>query len=175
MSFIRLSDGSKFDPFSHDLAMKAPPKRAVFIHALANISRYTGHTKRPLSVLEHSYRLARNKQVRLRGLSRAALLHDFNEAVTNDLPRPFKAALPEFCIMEESIQRLIFAHWNEPWENMALLEEFDHQICIDEMTQLYPCKIEPWDEPLGVHFPPKVDMNALKLKFRVLCDKNGIR
>ena len=123
-----------------------------FIRPLCFLNRYTGHTKRPLSVAEHSYKLSTAYEVVDMGLARAALLHDFNEALTNDLPFPFKTALPEYCAFEERVQRHIFKVFNEPWENMERLKIYDRRICQDEMMQLFD---EPRDigmASLGIRF-----------------------
>jgi len=123
------------------------------IRPLCFINRYGGDTIRPLSVAEHSFKLSKAKEVEEAGLVRAALLHDKSEAVMGcDLKRPVKERCPEFQDIEERIQRHIFRLWNEPWENMERLYEFDLRICEDESTQLR------WDhpgygyKPLGVQF-----------------------
>lgn len=155
MSKITLSNGVAFDIFSH--ASPLPP-RWVFTRSLSMINRYTGHTTRPYSVGEHSVRLADSQPVRKAGLARAAALHDFSEALLNDIVYPLKPKFPLYEEIEDALQRRIFAHWNEPWENMEKLAEFDRRICVDEMAALFFHPIEPWMEPLGVKIPDR-DIN----------------
>lgn len=150
MTSILVTTGQLVDPF-HIENVHLTAK--MFIKPLCMLNRYTGHTIRPLPVAEHTYKLSKSKAVVAARLERAALLHDFNEALTNDLPRPFKQALPDYVAFEERVQRYIFAWYNEPWENMEALKEFDFRICQDEMQQLFD---EPFDlgvEPLDVSYP----------------------
>ena len=61
-------------------------------HALSNICRFGGHTRRFYSVAEHSVRMA-DELWAGRGtgmLSLAALLHDAPEAYLGDIPAPLK-------------------------------------------------------------------------------------
>lgn len=57
-------------------------------HALANICRYTGHTRQHYSVAEHSVRMAKSKELEGDPLKR--LLHDSAEAYFGDIASPFK-------------------------------------------------------------------------------------
>lgn len=146
-SEIRLHNGRMIDPFNIE---QYEFDAQDFIHPLALLNRYTGHTKKPYSVAEHTVRLANSPQVRKAKLCRAAVLHDFNEGLTNDLPHPFKQKLPEFVAFEERVQRHIFNCFDEPWENMEALKEFDRRICQDEMQQILLYPLDIGLEPLGV-------------------------
>lgn len=167
MGAILLRNGQRFDPFGDD---PLPPVW-VFTRALCMISRYTGHTLRPYTVGEHSFRLAEAKQVKEAGLSRAAVLHDFSEAIFNDMASPVKREMPEYSAAETRLQRRIFTHWNEPWENMNRLMEFDHRICLDEMLSLFD-GVTPWCEPLGV-FVPQTEFHWKEVHFGLehLCNE----
>lgn len=149
MTSILITTGRLVDPFNiQNYTFTAKD----FIRPLCLLNRYTGHTVRPIPVAEHSYKLSIAPEVVAAELERAALLHDFNEALTNDLPYPFKAALPDYQSFEEQVQRHIFKVFNEPWENMEKLKPFDRRICQDEMMALFS---EPFDlglEPLGVEY-----------------------
>jgi uncharacterized protein len=170
-AMIRISTGELVDPFN----INVMPKREVFVRSLAMLNRYTGHTSRPYSVAEHTCHLAGCPAVKNAGLSRAALLHDFNEALTNDLPHPLKKALPDYEQFEEYVQKRIFAHFNEPWENMEKLVEFDRRICVDEMSQLFNPPVEPWMEPLQVSFDYfESPWSYWSLRLNQLCANEGI-
>lgn len=65
--------------------------------ALSRLPRFGGHTRRPWSVADHSlfcYRLALDVRTMLPALALrmrlAVLMHDWHEALTGDMPTPFK-------------------------------------------------------------------------------------
>lgn len=74
-------------------------------HALAQINRFTGHTKRPYSVAEHSllvWSIAANEGASPMA-QLAALLHDAHEAFTGDVASPVKWAIGEpWEVLEQS-------------------------------------------------------------------------
>ncbi len=116
------------------------------------LNRYGGHTFRPLSVLEHTYKLSLAPAVQDANLERAALAHDCSEGLMVDLPRPIKNELPDYVTLEERIQRHLFNQWGIPWSEMEELAQFDSRICQDETTQLRPNHGGYGMEPLGVSF-----------------------
>ncbi len=79
---------------------------AEITHALSLINRFTGHTKRPYSVAEHSLLVA--ELAELDGASPvvqlAALMHDAHEAYTGDVSSPVKWAIGEPWDAFESTQ-----------------------------------------------------------------------
>lgn len=172
MTTIMLRDGSLFDPFDPESLL---PSVHVFCHSLSMLNRYTGHTNRPYSVAEHVVHLATSPEVREAGLVRAALLHDFGEAVTNDIPRPFKQALPEYCAFEDQIQRRIFTHFDEPWENMTALHTLDFRICVNEMNQLFKNPPDFGVPPLDVNINgAEYSWTYWRDRLRFLCYQHGI-
>lgn len=87
-------------------------------HALGNICRFTGHTSRFYSVLEHSINVALVAEYLLAQAppcddfreffivtKLAALLHDASEAYLNDVVRPLKV-LPEYAFYRDTEERL---------------------------------------------------------------------
>ena len=89
------------------------------IRPLAKLCRYSGQTKDHYSVAEHTVHLVNAVPHHLK---RAVALHDLNEGLTNDLPRPFKQRLPDYVGFEEAVQQTIFKQFDEPWENMAAIK-----------------------------------------------------
>jgi len=144
MTSILLSSGRRVDPFNLEGVVFSIEE---LIKPLAKICRYTGNTKGHFSVAEHEVHLINKVPA---GLKRAAALHDLNEGVTNDLAHPYKARLTDFVEFEVAVQKHIFRQFNEPWENMTLLHQYDRRICADEMLQVFE---EPYVlegvEPLG--------------------------
>lgn len=144
MTRILLSSMKLVDPFHLD---ETPLTIPELIHPLCLLNRYTGQTIAPYSVAEHTYHLM---SVVPEKLKRAAALHDLNEGLTNDIPRPLKARLPEFCMFEEQVQRQIFRWFGEPWDNMEALADYDNRICVDEMSQIFERPYERFGEPVGI-------------------------
>ncbi len=78
-------------------------------HALANLCRFTGHTKYPYSVAAHSvytcdvepgeFINAYGSQIR-GALKQHCLLHDATEAYLGDVASPLKRLLPEYKAIE---------------------------------------------------------------------------
>jgi hypothetical protein len=83
-------------------------------HALACQNRFTGHLRYPVSVAEHSLRVA---ALVPEGLKLEALLHDASEAYLSDIARPLKQA-PVFGATykryESVLERAIAVRFNLP-------------------------------------------------------------
>jgi 5'-deoxynucleotidase YfbR-like HD superfamily hydrolase len=99
--YMQTFSGDKFYPF--DLT-KFVLNFDDIAHALSNICRYAGHTKRFYSVAEHCVVMAEL----FPDEAKAALLHDAAEAYFGDLPRPIKQMFPQFREMEHTLLSLIF-------------------------------------------------------------------
>lgn len=170
-SVIRLSNGVLIDPFRLSMARLS---RSVFTRSLSMLPRYTGHTEYPYTVGQHSLSLAASREVKAAGLCRAALLHDFSEALFNDLASPVKRQLPEYMEAETKAQKTIFEWWGEPWVNMTRLHEFDTRICVNEMRVLFNRPTEHWAEPLQAHVYPETQWRVVYDLFEAACDEQGI-
>ena len=81
---------------THSGAMVSPwrgvPTLEDIALSLSRLPRFAGHTRRPWSVLQHSFVVERmaqldgeSSQVRL-----VALMHDWHESITGDVPSPMK-------------------------------------------------------------------------------------
>lgn len=110
---IQTFTGIFFDPLNPDPSLIRIEDIA---HALSMQCRFSGHTRRHLSVAEHSMRVARlcPEECRLEGL-----LHDAAEAYLVDLPRPVKHSelmrhhrLLDFRIEQAVAERFGLVH---PW------------------------------------------------------------
>jgi len=87
-------------------------------HSLANQCRFNGHTKIFYSVAEHSVlcyhylndlRNENDKKVKLSAKTLMyALMHDAAEAITSDIPKPFKQMFPEIEQKEKEYLAAIF-------------------------------------------------------------------
>ena len=110
MSYITTYTGKHFDPTAPDMTLIDVRDIA---HALSLTCRGNGHVKTFFSVGQHCINCAREAE--LRGYSKrvilACLLHDASEAYMSDVPRPFKAALPEYVQAEEQLLEKIYEHF----------------------------------------------------------------
>lgn len=118
MSYITTFTGKHFDPVNPDMSQVDIIDIA---HALAMICRGNGHVQTFFSVGQHCINAAREAVAR--GYSKrvvlACLLHDAGEAYMSDVPRPLKAAMPEYVQIENRLLDLIY----EKFLGSALTEE----------------------------------------------------
>ena len=95
-------------------------------HALAMLCRANGHFKTFYSVCQHSINCMR--EAAARGYSNkvqlGCLLHDASEAYLSDVTRPVKAELPQYKLIEEPLQEVI---WNK-WLDAPLTEQEYKQV-----------------------------------------------
>lgn len=101
-------------------------------HALSNLCRYNGHTRKFYSVAEHSVTLVSfaSDVVDNEQLERYLLLHDASEAYLSDLPRPLKK-LPEFAFyreVEARLQAKIYRRFGLDPVEPAMVRELDTRI-----------------------------------------------
>lgn len=73
-------------------------------HSLSNICRFTGATYKHYSVAQHSVfcSVVINTEFAMEGL-----MHDAAEAYLNDLAKPLKLLLPEYCKIEDNFMQVI--------------------------------------------------------------------
>lgn len=75
-------------------------------HSLSFQCRGNGHLKNFYSVAQHCI------FVGILSNSLEGLLHDASEAYTGDIPTPLKKTIPEFKILENKIQKVIYKKYN---------------------------------------------------------------
>lgn len=107
-------------------------------HALSQINRYTGHTRRPISVAEHCVICARNISP---PYELEALLHDAAEAYLGDLSRPVKKWLgrftPEWDCMEEENHRAVAERFQLVYPWPEAVREADNRALTTEVRDLH--------------------------------------
>ena len=117
-------------------------------HALSLLCRGNGHVKQFFSVGQHCLHCAREALARGLGsrMALACLLHDASEAYLSDVPRPFKASLPQYKALEEELLALIYEKFLgiplTPEEKKALKQ-------IDDDMLYYDLKVLLHDAPEG--------------------------
>lgn len=141
-----------------------PIEPTSFIHALGGILRYNGATPVPISVARHSVMLARETPLALR---RAALLHDWAEAIYGDIVTHLKDMMPQFRELEDALLKRIFRHHGVPFTDLTDLKEYDTRIRANEM--LY-CWGDLGDYEIGEPLPFDIS-HYLTLQYHPLTDR----
>lgn len=135
---IAIGDGDFFDflaPQDHNYDIK------LIAHALSNICRYNGHSKRFYSVAEHSVLVSMCVPADLR---LCALLHDASEAYVGDVTSPLKKLLPDYVVIEDRIQECIANEYNLPWPFPADIHIADKRVYKAELSQITNSKDALW-------------------------------
>lgn len=116
-------------------------------HALANTCRFGGHVREFYSVAQHSVLACQLMPLSLR---LDALFHDASEAILVDMPTPVKALLPEYRVLENTIQCAIATHFGARHPKPHQVEMADRTLLATERRDLMPaCSIE-WEILRGV-------------------------
>lgn len=104
-------------------------------HALSLLNRFTGHTRFPYSVAQHSVIVSKlvDQRYALWGL-----LHDASEAYIGDVSTPLKMILPNYRELEEQIQRTIITKFGLKWPMPHEVKEADLQALVAEKRDIVP-------------------------------------
>lgn len=109
-------------------------------HALANITRFNGHTAVPYTVAEHSLRCS--ALLKAWGYTPASqlagLLHDATEAYIGDVATPLKQLLPEFKAIEKNLEKVIEKKFNIIINARPEVHYADIQLLASERKYLMP-------------------------------------
>lgn len=144
MSWILTSQAHAFDPLHPD-----PQRIDLFdiAHALSNLCRFTGHTREFYSVAQHSVLVAEIVPAEHR---LTALLHDATEAYLCDVATPVKAALINYCEIEERLWRSVAARFDLPQAIPRCVKQADLVALATERRDLMPHHPGPWECLAGV-------------------------
>ena len=123
-------------------------------HALSQLCRWTGHSKRFYSVAEHSFRVS----VECPKHPLRALLHDASEAYIADISRPLKVLIgPLYRPIEERIENAIYARFGLKEATVAEMEEvkrIDNVVLATEARDLMGFSEEWMPKPLTKTIQP---------------------
>ena len=140
-------------------------------HALSQICRYNGHTKRFYSVAEHCVYLAEWTLQSGRGKYAAlnALHHDDAEAYIGDITRPLKRSL-KIKAIEENIEEVIARKFGLMCPMPNWIKDADTWIIADERRHFLNKSSNEWftDKFVGLGITPWEDSCPLKAKNRWL-------
>lgn len=130
-------------------------------HHLAQINRWTGACRRPMSVAEHSILVVeimrRELGVTHPGALLAGLMHDAHEAYTNDMTSPMKSVIGAAWSIEESriaagvTRRFGLTPW--AWTYGEHIKAADKRAANSERAQLLPASTHP--APMDQVDPPQ--------------------
>jgi 5'-deoxynucleotidase YfbR-like HD superfamily hydrolase len=105
-------------------------------HALSLISRFTGHSKCPYSVAQHSVMVSR---LTLPENALWGLLHDASEAYLGDVATPLKNLLPGYRELEERVQQTIARVFRLSWPMPPDVKQADLRALMAEKRDLISC------------------------------------
>jgi len=129
-------------------------------HALSMINRFTGHTKFPYSVAQHSVYAYQRAKLYSR---REALLHDAPEAYLNDISRPLKKSLPDYRRIEAGVGFVCSVAFSCSFPMSDEVRLIDNKLLVTEAPQLIPAS-EPWyQEP---HWPTPYELEIEEWPWR---------
>ena len=149
---IQTRHGNQFDPKTSKISHIDINDIA---HALSNICRYTGHTRRFYSVAEHSvltYRLAAFHWPNDLEVQWACLLHDATEAYIGDISTPLKQLLPNFNEIEKILAESIADEFNikTTRDIQRKVKQVDKEALATEAKVLFS-KVDDWKALEGVN------------------------
>ena len=140
MSEITTYTGKLFDPTNPNID---GIDIVDIAHALSLLCRGNGHVKHFYSVGQHSISCYREAKARnySKKVQLACLFHDGSEAYLSDITRPVKPKLPEYLIIEDKLQNIIWQKFiKEPLSEKDLKQVFaiDDDILSYEFEHLMP-------------------------------------
>ena len=117
-------------------------------HALGQLCRFNGHTKKFYSVAQHlvlcSYLVPQEHAL-------AALLHDAHEAFVGDVVTPLKALLPEFKKLEDRIEEVVLSKFGLPFPLDPCVKKADLKMLCTEKRDLVSSNASgSWDILIGI-------------------------
>lgn len=150
--WIETFSGRRFYPLD-------PREEEIYIediaHALALANRFSGHTRVPYSVAEHSVRVSFAVEIHAercnhpepRRVAKWGLIHDSPEAYLNDIPRPLKRtdAFAPYRNLEKNLLRKIARRFGLEGDMPQLVKDADEILLATEARDLMtPGALERW-------------------------------
>lgn len=135
---IATASGAYFDFLSPETSVIDP---ADIGHALAQMCRYTGHTRDFYSIAQHcvlaSYIVPEEDAF-------AALMHDAHEAYVGDMSSPLKQLCPDYRAIEKRVEAAVAARFGltTPWP--ASVKQADLVMLMTEKRDLTSARDHEW-------------------------------
>jgi hypothetical protein len=135
-------------------------------HALSNQGRFSGHTRRFLSVAEHSVNVSLHVPP---ADAAVGLMHDATEAYMGDMVQPLKQMIPRFREIEDAVWIVIADHFGLPHELPQSVKDADVAALMTERRDLmappptpWSREVEPWPEPVEAWSPPEAYQHFMR-------------
>lgn len=169
-SWMQTYTGIAFRPWAdHEEMVDLIDPRDI-AHALSQVCRYGGHTRRFYSVAEHGVLISRAVPEEDRPWG---LMHDAAEAYLGDMVRPVKIGLQEYRDLEGRVLLAIASRFGlNMFGYPQTVKDADNRILLDERVELLTPPPQSWDtsiedlEPLGCEvlgwYPPVAELEFLQ-------------
>lgn len=160
MSFIQLCNGEK-----HTFLESFVPDIRAIAFSLSHINRYTGHAGQ-YSVAHHSILVANELPDNLK---LAGLLHDATESYINDLSKPLKEILPEYCRIEKHYADTISEYFDVDLDH-ELIKKADLRMLVTE-GKSFGFDLIPKYYPDIAPYEIKIESESPERIYRLFLDK----
>jgi 5'-deoxynucleotidase YfbR-like HD superfamily hydrolase len=127
-------------------------------HALSILNRFTGHSRVPYSVAQHSVMVSK---ICPSDMAMWGLMHDASEADLGDSATPLKNLLPDYAVLEEHFQRTIAKAFGLSWPIPAEVKVADKRALMAEKRDLitgehdWGIDVEPMAGPVNPYSWPQ--------------------
>jgi len=153
---IEMINGERFTFLEPKVSMIDPE---VIAHAIANLCRFTGHTRQFYSVAQHCVIVS---ELVPEGLALQGLLHDASEAFIGDVSRPLKAVMDDLAPgvlhdIEERIHEVIAKRFKSGFPHDPEIKAADNVCLATEKRDLMAPASRPWlnmPEPMRRRIDP---------------------
>jgi len=152
-------------------------------HHLSLICRFGGACKKHYSVAQHCILLSQIMKMYFGvRLAFEALMHDAEEAYTQDMVNPLKRILPEFQSVGKRLYKCIASKFGMPSEVNPVIYHWDKALFVAEYRSLMPKGYDPpahlrefpqdlWDMPIHPYGSPEEAEYLFLKRFRDLHNK----
>jgi hypothetical protein len=148
-------------------------------HALSNLCRFAGHTRRFYSVAQHSVLVSMLVPPEY---ALAGLLHDAAEAYLVDIPKPLKMILPDYQALEASVELAVMDRFGLAYPHHAEVKRADLLALYMEQRDLMAPHEDMWDveelyavgdapglvdQPIGPWLPDQAEIDFMTRWFEL--------
>ena len=154
---IQTYTGKLFNPLTNENEDCGPIVLMDIAHALSNLCRFNGHTKRFYSVGEHSLYVSTLLEHHGPNIQTWGLLHDAAEAYLGDMVRPIKKHMPDFQAIEDRLLQRIARRFGLAWPIPDVVFDADDIMLATEFRDLMnappqsPLRMPPFPVAIPQH------------------------
>jgi len=176
MEYIITFTGEKIKPLDPEAAQIHIEDIA---HSLSLLCRANGHIDYFFSIAQHSINCA--YEAKARGypawIQLACLIHDASEAYLSDITRPVKHHLPEYKVIENRMQNIIYIKFLGKTEDdeFCSVDQIDNDMLIHEFNALTKNRNKPETLPVLYSTPSfenriqtEVETEFLKMYYGIM-------